>query len=49
MPKGKTEGKETIEETAIREVTEETGVSGLEIVKPLETPIIFLNETDVIK
>ena len=37
LPKGKTEGKETIEETAIREVTEETGVSGLEIVKPLDT------------
>lgn len=37
LPKGKTEGKETIEETAIREVTEETGVSGLKIVKPLDT------------
>lgn len=37
LPKGKTEGKETIEETAIREVTEETGVNGLEIIKPLET------------
>lgn len=37
LPKGKTEGKETIEETALREVEEETGVSGLSIVKPLET------------
>jgi ADP-ribose pyrophosphatase YjhB (NUDIX family) len=37
LPKGKTEGRETIEETAIREVTEETGVNGLEIIKPLET------------
>ena len=37
LPKGKIEGKETIEETAMREVTEETGVSGLQIVKPLET------------
>lgn len=37
LPKGKTEGRETIETTAIREVTEETGVAGLEIVKPLET------------
>lgn len=37
LPKGKIEGKETIEETAIREVTEETGVSGLQIVKPLDT------------
>ncbi|MEW4924922.1 NUDIX domain-containing protein [Algibacter sp. 2305UL17-15] len=37
LPKGKIEGKENIEETAIREVEEETGVTGLEIVKPLET------------
>lgn len=36
LPKGKAEGNETIEKTAIREVTEETGVSGLEIIKPLE-------------
>tara|TARA_R110002050_G_scaffold104052_6_gene213336 strand:+ start:40191 stop:40772 length:582 start_codon:yes stop_codon:yes gene_type:complete len=37
LPKGKVEGNETIEKTAIREVTEETGVSGLEIIKPLNT------------
>ncbi|MFH4965002.1 NUDIX domain-containing protein [Gaetbulibacter sp. M235] len=37
LPKGKIEGNESIERTAIREVTEETGVNGLEIVKPLET------------
>ena len=37
LPKGKIEKNESIEETAIREVTEETGVNGLEIVKPLET------------
>ena len=37
LPKGKIEGNETIEKTAIREVTEETGVNGLEIIKPLET------------
>ncbi len=37
LPKGKTEGNETIERTAIREVTEETGVGGLKITKPLET------------
>ncbi len=36
LPKGKAEGKETIEETSIREVTEETGVTGLKITKPLE-------------
>ena len=39
LPKGKTEGKETIEATAIREVEEETGVSGLIITKPL--PITY--------
>jgi 8-oxo-dGTP pyrophosphatase MutT (NUDIX family) len=37
LPKGKIEGIESIEETALREVMEETGVAGLEIVKPLET------------
>lgn len=37
LPKGKTEANETIEVTAIREVEEETGVTGLEIVKPLKT------------
>ncbi|MBD0834368.1 NUDIX hydrolase [Aestuariibaculum suncheonense] len=37
LPKGKVEGAETIEKTAIREVSEETGVAGLEITKPLET------------
>ena len=37
LPKGKTEGKETIETTALREVEEETGVTGLEITKPLAT------------
>ncbi|WP_338733180.1 NUDIX hydrolase [Mangrovimonas cancribranchiae] len=36
LPKGKAEKKETIEETAIREVEEETGVEGLEIIKPLD-------------
>jgi len=37
LPKGKTEGKESIEETAVREVEEETGVKGLQIIKPLPT------------
>lgn len=36
LPKGKTERNETIEETSIREVTEETGVDGLKITKPLD-------------
>ncbi|MFC0604661.1 NUDIX hydrolase [Winogradskyella pulchriflava] len=37
LPKGKAEGKETIEQTAIREVEEETCVKGLKIVRPLPT------------
>ncbi|MDY2587528.1 NUDIX hydrolase [Winogradskyella aquimaris] len=37
LPKGKIEGKESIEETALREVEEETGVDGLKITKPLPT------------
>ncbi|GAA3785186.1 MULTISPECIES: NUDIX hydrolase [Corallibacter] len=37
LPKGKAEKKERIEETAIREVEEETGIKGLEITKPLQT------------
>lgn len=36
LPKGKAEKKESIEETAIREVEEETGVLGLEIIRPLQ-------------
>ena len=36
LPKGKAEHKETIEETALREVEEETGVSGLSITKPID-------------
>lgn len=37
LPKGKIEGKETIRATAVREVEEETSVSGLRITKPLTT------------
>ena len=37
LPKGKTEKKEAIEETSIREVEEETGVKDLKITKPLPT------------
>ena len=36
LPKGKAEHKETIDQTAIREVEEETGIRGLTITKPLE-------------
>jgi ADP-ribose pyrophosphatase YjhB (NUDIX family) len=37
LPKGKAERKESIEETSIREVEEETGIKDLKIVKPLDT------------
>ena len=36
LPKGKTEISETIDQTALREVEEETGIKGLQITKPLE-------------
>lgn len=36
LPKGKTEKKELIDASAIREVEEETGVTGLSIKKPLD-------------
>ncbi|WP_325578012.1 NUDIX hydrolase [Gelidibacter sp.] len=37
LPKGKIEDNESIEDTALREVEEETKVNGLKIVKPLQT------------
>lgn len=37
LPKGKVEGNESIEETSLREVEEETNVTGLKIVKQLDT------------
>lgn len=37
LPKGKMEADESIEETALREVEEETNISGLKIIKSLET------------
>jgi 8-oxo-dGTP pyrophosphatase MutT (NUDIX family) len=37
LPKGKAEQFESIEETALREVEEETGVAGLKIIKQLPT------------
>ena len=36
LPKGKVEKGESVDEAALREVEEETGVKGLEITKPLE-------------
>ena len=49
LPKGKAERKETIAETAVREVEEETGVSGLEIVKPLETTYHIFKRNNKLK
>ncbi|MCF6346735.1 MAG: NUDIX domain-containing protein [Flavobacteriaceae bacterium] len=37
LPKGKIENSETIEQAAVREVEEETGVKELEIIKALDT------------
>jgi ADP-ribose pyrophosphatase YjhB (NUDIX family) len=37
LPKGRVEGRESIEDTAVREVEEETGVEGLKISRPLQT------------
>lgn len=37
LPKGKAEKNESIEQTAIREVVEETGVKDLKIISPLST------------
>ncbi len=49
LPKGKTEAGENYEETALREVIEETGIQDLEIVKPLLTTYhIYNNEKDQI-
>jgi len=49
LPKGKAEKKESIEETAIREVEEETGVSGLQVVAPLEVTYHLFKRNDKIK
>ncbi len=43
LPKGRIEKKETIRDAAIREVEEETGVSNLEITKPLPTTFHIFN------
>jgi 8-oxo-dGTP pyrophosphatase MutT (NUDIX family) len=48
LPKGGKEKGEEIEDTAMREVEEETGVDKLKIKENYKKPIIFLNETDVI-
>ncbi|MCR9183641.1 MAG: NUDIX domain-containing protein [Flavobacteriaceae bacterium] len=49
LPKGRVEEKETIEEAALRETEEETGVTGLEIVKPLQITYHFFNRNEKLK
>ena len=46
LPKGKTEPKETINQTALREVEEETGISGLSIIKPLDVTYHIFKRMD---
>lgn len=46
LPKGKAEKGETIEETALREVEEETGVHYLRITKPLRTTYHVMKRKD---
>lgn len=49
LPKGSLENKETIEEAAIRETQEETGVEGLEIVRPLQVTYHFFKRNGKLK
>ena len=51
LPKGKAEAKETINQTALSELEEETGITGLSITKPLEITyhIFKRNERHYIK
>lgn len=49
LPKGKAEKGENIEETALREVEEETHVQGLEIVCFLQTTYHIINRNDKYK
>lgn len=49
LPKGRVEANESIENAAMRETEEETGVAGLEIVKPLQITYHFFNRNDKLK
>ena len=47
LPKGKAEPNETIDQTALREVEEETGVQGLSITKPLDITYHIFKRNDL--
>tara|TARA_R110000850_G_scaffold203228_1_gene329441 strand:- start:51276 stop:51881 length:606 start_codon:yes stop_codon:yes gene_type:complete len=49
LPKGRVEDDETIEEAAIRETEEETGVENLQIVKPLQITYHFFKRNGKMK
>jgi len=49
LPKGKWEKGETYEQTAVREVEEECGISNLEIVSPLQTTYHIFYENNINK
>lgn len=51
LPKGKTEKDESIEETAVREVEEECGITNLKLIKPLQKTyhIYFIKERMILK
>lgn len=49
LPKGRVERKEDIALAAIRETEEETGVAGLEIVKPLQVTYHLFNRNNSLK
>jgi ADP-ribose pyrophosphatase YjhB (NUDIX family) len=49
LPKGRVEDKETIEEAALRETEEETGVKDLEIVRPLQITYHFFKRNDILR
>lgn len=49
LPKGGIENNEKIEDAALRETEEETGVTGLEIIKPLQITYHFFNRSNKLK
>ena len=49
LPKGRVEDNEKIEDAALRETEEETGVKNLEIVRPLKVTYHFFNRNEKLK